>query len=312
MPTVITLALNPSIDVSSETERVRPTEKLRTTNERMDPGGGGINVARVLQRFGIDVEARFVAGGTTGRVLDELLQRQSVPRRAAWIADDTRMSLTVHERSSGQEYRFVPEGPTVTPDEHAAIETICDGECDYFIASGSLPAGVPDDIYATLLDKLDGSGARFILDTSGAELAKALGRGGIFLVKPSRRELEQMLGRELSGHGAIIAAAREIVAAGQALHVTVTLGQDGALLVSTDGAFFLPAIPVETHSAVGAGDSFLAGMTYGLASGALLLEAFRIAAAAGAATALTPGTDLCHPAEVLRLLDQVPAPQPVP
>src|SRR4051794_29927834 len=107
---VRTVTLNPSIDVSSDTGRVEPTVKLRTTNERMDPGGGGINVARVLQRFGISAEALFLAGGATGAVLDDLLGRQGLARRAVPIADDTRTSLTVHETSTGCEYRFVPEG----------------------------------------------------------------------------------------------------------------------------------------------------------------------------------------------------------
>jgi 6-phosphofructokinase 2 len=276
----------------------------------MDPGGGGINVARVLHRFGVAVEATYLAGGATGRVLDDLIEKQGLARRPVWIADDTRMSHTVHERSTGCEYRFTPEGPRVAADELGeVIAGIEMGPCEYYVASGSLPRGMPEDVYADILRKVRERGGRFILDTSGAALKAAVECGGIELIKPSRGELEHLTGRKLDGHEAIASAAREIVDAGGAVHVAVSLGREGALLVGAEGAHFLPAVPVDSRSAVGAGDAFVAGMTYGLVSGSGILEAFRIATAAGAATALTPGTDLCHPADVRRLLEQVPAPR---
>jgi 6-phosphofructokinase 2 len=309
---VHTLTLNPSIDLSSDTDTVRPTHKVRTTNERMDPGGGGINVARVLHRFGIAVEAAYLCGGVTGRVLDDLLERQGLARKPIAIGDDTRMSHTVHECSTGCEYRFTPEGPRVAPEELDAVLAALEIQpCEYLVASGSVPRGIPEDVYATVLDRVRESRGRMILDTSGTPLKRAVEGGGLAFIKPSRGELEQLVGRELRSHQEIAAAAREIVDAGQSDHVAVSLGREGAILAGSDGAHFLPAVPVESRSAVGAGDAFVAGITYGLVTGASMLEAFRIATAAGAATALTPGTDLCHPADVRRLLEQVPQPQPV-
>ena len=295
--TVRTLTLNPSIDVSSEAERVEPERKVRTCCERIDPGGGGINVARVLQRFGVAVEALFLAGGATGRAFDELLGRAGLERRAVAIADDTRTSLTIHEHSTGQEYRFVPEGPTVTADElQLCRDAIAAARCDYFVASGSLPPGVPDDFYASVGNTVRDQGARFILDTSGAELRMALAAGGIFLIKASGEEIEP-------------AAASDIVRAGQAELVAVTLGREGALLVDSSGTMFLPTAATDAVSTVGAGDSFLGGMTYGLATGLDPAAAFRIAVASGAAATLSPGTDLCYPDDVRRLLEQVPEPE---
>jgi 6-phosphofructokinase 2 len=295
---VRTLTLNPSIDVSSDAERIAPTRKVRTCNERIDPGGGGINVARVLHRMGMKVEAVFLAGGATGGAFDGLVERQGLARRALAIADDTRTSLTIHETSTGKEYRFVPEGPTITSDElaqcHAAV---AEAQCDYFVASGSLPPGVPAGFYADVGAQVRAQGARFILDTSGAELEAALAAGGIYLVKASGEELDP-------------AAASEIVRRGQAELVAVTLGPKGALLASAQCTFFLPALATEPKSTVGAGDSFLAGMTYGLASGLEPLGALRIAVAAGAAATLSPGTDLAYREDVERLLEQVPQPQP--
>jgi 6-phosphofructokinase 2 len=294
---VRTLTLNPSIDVSSEAEKVEPERKVRTCCERIDPGGGGINVARVLHRFGVSVEAVSLAGGATGDAFGELLGRAGLVHRRVPIADDTRTSLTVRERSTGKEYRFVPEGPTVSADEvRACREAIIATPSDYFVASGSLPPGVPDDFYAAVGEAARAGGARFILDTSGAELRAALSAGGIFLLKASKEELDRD-------------AASRIVAAGQAERVALTLGRDGAMLVNADGAYFLPALETEPVSTVGAGDSFLAGMTYGLATGLEPLEALRIAVASGAAATLSPGTDLAYPDAVRRLLEEVSLPE---
>lgn len=294
---VRTLTLNPSIDVSSEADKVEPERKIRTCCERIDPGGGGINVARVLQRLGTEVEAIYLAGGATGRAFEQLLSKENLIGRPVWIEDDTRTSLTIHEHSGGREYRFVPEGPTVSADElRACLDAIAGAGSEVFVASGSVPPGVPDNIYATVCAATRKAGARFILDTSGDELRGALAAGGIYLVKASKEELDRQ-------------AAERIVAAGQAELVALTLGGDGALLVSTDGTWSLPALQVEPVSTVGAGDSFLAGMTYGLAEGLEPLEAFRMAVAAGTAATLSPGTDLAYPNDVRRLLPSVGAPE---
>lgn len=294
---VRTLTLNPSIDVSSEAEKVEPERKIRTCCERIDPGGGGINVARVLNRFRTGVEAIFLAGGATGQAFEQLLAKEKLNGRAVWIADDTRTSLTIHEHSTGREYRFVPEGPTVEADElRACREAVAAASSDLFVASGSVPPGIPDDIYAAVCAATRNDGARFILDTSGAELRAALTAGGIFMVKASKEELS----RE---------AAEQIVSAGQAEHVAVTLGSEGALLVNGGGTWFLPSVQVDPVSTVGAGDSFLAGMTHGLAERLEPLDAFRMAVAAGTAATLSPGTDLAYPDEVRRLLSDVEAPR---
>lgn len=307
--TVRTVTLNPSIDVSSDTEAVRPTVKLRIRNERLDPGGGGINVARVLHRLGTRVEALFLAGGPTGAVLDALLERQGLARRALPIADDTRTSLTVHERATGCEYRFVPEGPDVTEAElDACLAAAAADDCDFLVASGSLPPGVPDDIYVRIARRAPAN-AKFILDTSGPELMAALAAGGVFLVKPSKGELEQLAGRSLASRAALAECAGAIVSGGQAAQVAITLGRDGALLVNAEGAFALPAVAVATRSTVGAGDSFLAGMTHGFATGLGALDSFRFGAACGAASALSPGTGLAHPDDARRLLAQIGEPE---
>jgi 6-phosphofructokinase 2 len=308
---VRTVTLNPSIDVSSDVERIEPTVKLRTTTERMDPGGGGINVARVLHRFGTRVEALFLAGGATGTVLGALLERQGLRACALPIADDTRTSLTVHETSTGREFRFVPEGPQVSNAElEAALDAVSTGSCDFIVASGSLPPGAPDDLYARMASRIS-RGTKFVLDTSGAELKAALAVGGLFLVKPSKGELEQFVGRKLGGRQEIAASAGAIVDQGGAERIVVTCGRDGAIMVDADGAWFLPAVPVQTRSTVGAGDSFLAGMIHGFVTGQSPGDSFRLGAACGASSALSPGTGLARPDDALALLKKIGVPQPI-
>ena len=297
--TVRTLTLNPSIDVSSEAEKVEPEKKIRTCCERIDPGGGGINVARVLQRFGMDVEALFLAGGATGAAFDQLVAAERLARHWVRIGEDTRTSLTIHERGTGREFRFVPEGPTIKESELAACqEAVAASECDWFVASGSVPPGVPADFYGDVGRAARERGARFILDTSGDELEAALPAGGIHLLKASKEEFSR-------------ARAIEAVEQGRAEHVALTLGRDGAMLVAREGSWFLPSFKVETVSTVGAGDSFLAGMTYGLGKGMPVTEAFRVAVAAGAAATLEPGTDVAYPEKTLALLERVPQPEPL-
>jgi 6-phosphofructokinase 2 len=311
-PLVTTVTLNPTVDMSSEAEQVRPTHKIRTTNERLAPGGGGINVARVLQRLEVPVEALYLAGGASGAVLDDLLTRIGLPRRKIAIEGETRLSHTVFERCSGLEFRFVPEGPCASDEELEALANqLIDCPGPWVVLSGSLPRCAPDDLYARLVDCLRGRGCRIALDSSGSELSLAVEGGDLELIKPSRSELEHLAGGALPTQADMARAARSIVMSGKVRMVAVTLGQDGALLVTPEGAWSLPAVPVETRSAVGAGDSFLAAMIAALAQGERPTDAFRHGTAAGAATASTPGTDLCRREEIAARLPAVGEPKPL-
>lgn len=312
MKTIATFTINPAIDVGYEVDRVFHTHKMRTRGEHYDPGGGGINVSRVIARLGGNVRTCYASGGAGGVALDSLLDSHQLKPVRIPISGDTRISAAVYDRESGKEYRVVPAGPLMAEEEWRACLSIVDQiECDFLVASGSLPRGVPDDFYRQMQLTAQRRGISFILDTSGPALKEALTHGGIFLVKPSQGELQQLAGRPLSGVEDITRAAAEIVALGQARYVAVTCGHEGALLAYADGICRLPAVPVEARSAVGAGDSFLAAMAYSLARGADVTEAFRYGVAAGAAAVLTPGTDLCHRSDVERLLQMVPLVEPI-
>jgi hypothetical protein len=193
-------------------------------------------VARVLQELGGDVIAIVATGGATGRVFEEMLDEARVRRRSVPVTGQTRVSLNVQDLKRGLEYRFVPQGPTLTFAEFEACLAAVDMEPgEWLIASGSLPHGVPDDAYAKVARIAARKGQRFVVDTSGAALAVALAQGGCELVKPSLGELEHLVGRELKDPAEQNKEAMALVRRGAARMVAVTLGADGALLATEVG-----------------------------------------------------------------------------
>jgi 6-phosphofructokinase 2 len=197
MKPIVTLTMNPAIDSSCQADEVRPVHKIRTFGERYEPGGGGINVARVIRELGGEALAVYLAGGLTGQAFGQMVDGIRLQHRAVPISGNTRVAHTVYERSSGQEFRFVPQGPEIREAEgEACLRELATLDYDYLVASGSLPRGVPDDFYAEVARVAAGKGARVVLDTSGAALRRALD-SGVYLVKPNLGELETALGRAL-------------------------------------------------------------------------------------------------------------------
>lgn len=303
--TIVTVTLNPTIDGSAEAEAIRPFRKIRTSNERYGPGGGGLNVARTILALGGLATAVYLAGGTTGAVLEDLLHAAAVPAKRIAIVGPTRIAHMVFERSTGAEYRFVPEGPTISEHEWTACKNVLRKlPWDVLVASGSLPPGAPVDSYAQLAGLARERGARLVLDTSGPALRAGL-EGGVYLVKPSRGELEFCVGRKLEDEAAQFDAAEELVQSGKAEIVALSLGGDGALLVTREQRLKVKPPPAETRSAVGAGDSFVAAMTLALSQGASTGAAFARGVAAGTAAVLEPGHEAVNPKDVERLFKLV-------
>lgn len=301
---IVTLTMNPALDVSSSVARVVAEHKLRCGPPRFDPGGGGVNVSRAVRNLGGASRAIYPLGGPTGEAYREFAQDAGVVGTVVAIADDTRQSLTLDETSTGAQYRFVMPGPTLHEEEwRACLDAVADHlpRGGYLVASGSLPPGAPEDLYARLARIVVGEDVRFVVDSSGRPLAQALAEG-VFLIKPSRDELAELAGieRELLPDEQRDVA-RRIIDEGRAQVVALTLGAAGALLVHADAALRFPAPDVEVASAVGAGDAFLAGLVLRLAEGQPIADAFRTAVAAGCATAMMPGTALCRAEDVARL-----------
>jgi 6-phosphofructokinase 2 len=292
-PEITTFTPNPTVDIAAEAERVQPTRKTRTFGERQDPGGGGVNVARVLVEFGATPRAVLLAGGVTGRFLEELLAEAGIAHRIVRIAGRTRISLTVYDRASGEEYRFVPEGPEVTAAEvEQTLAALAAEPARWLVLSGSLPRGFPPEALARASREAAAAGRNVVLDTSGDALRAALGPH-ILLAKPSLSEFEGLMGAKLRTPRALAEAALRCVRENGPRLLVVSLGPDGALLATPAGTLRMKPPPVEVLGAVGAGDTFVAAMTLSLALDEPPEEAFAWGMAAGAAAVSQPGT--AHP-----------------
>ena len=307
MADIVTFTMNPSIDVSLSVERVAAFHKLRCAAERRDPGGGGINVARVMKRFGADVTAMYPIGGALGQLLRRLVDQEGIPGLTTPISGETREDFTVHERATDLQYRLVLPGPQLTEQEWraclAAFSSL-DQRARFVVGSGSLPPGVPDDFYGRVAQAVKRTGGKIVIDTSGPPLRAAL-QTGVYLIKPSLNEFRILMGKLLETQTDWIKACRWLVNNGYAEIVALTLGEQGALLVTRDQVLRAQALPVTPVSVVGAGDSFLGAMIWSLASGHTVETAFRYGVAAGSAALLMHGTELCRREDTERLVNDV-------
>jgi len=307
MAEIVTLTINPSIDVATSVERVAPFHKLRCGAERRDPGGGGINVARVMKRLGADVIAMYPTGGAIGQLLRRLVDLEGVPGLTIPTSGETREDFTVVDETTGKPYRFVLPGPLVSESEwRACLDafTTLDERVRFVVVSGSLPPGVPQDFYSRIAKIAKQADKKAIIDTSGPPLKAAL-QAGVYLIKPSLREFKLLMGLSLESQADWIKACRSLIDSGQVEIVTLTLGEQGALLVTRDQVLRARALPIKLVSVVGAGDSFLGAMVWSLACGHAIETAFRYGVAAGSAALLMPGTELCWREDVERLVNDV-------
>jgi len=301
---IITLTLNPALDLSTSTATILPSEKLRCAAPRHDPGGGGINVARAIHALGGQALAVFPAGGPTGALLETLLAAEGVSSKVIPIAGLTRENLAVDEVSTGRQFRFVMPGPCLSEAERVScLDTLerMRPKPDYVVVSGSLPPDCPADFYGQIAQWATRHDLKLILDTSGPAL-NIVRQAGVFLLKPSWLELEQLVGRKLSDIAAIATAAAELVARRYAQIVVASVGPDGAVVASPAGTEHFAAPQIEVKSTVGAGDSMVAGIVFGLSQGRSLAQAARLGIAAGAAALMRPGTELCRREDVVRFL----------
>ncbi len=314
MTEIVTLTINPAIDIFVNVARVEPTRKLRCSPPKRDPGGGGINVARVAHRLGGDVTAIYPIGGQIGKLLQRLLEREDVASLVTPSHVETRENFTAYEESTGKQYRFVLPG---SPLHRAEWEAVLDRLASlaerpiFVVASGSVPPGAPDSFFARVARHAKALGAKTVIDTSGIALAAAL-EEGVTIIKPNLVELTELVAAPLDRDEDRIAACRKLAAEGRAEIVALTLGEHGALLVTAERAWQALPLDIEAVSTVGAGDSFLGGLVAALADGKPLDEAFRVAVAAASAAVLMPGTGLCQPEDVKRLLPQVKIKEIVP
>ncbi len=308
---ILTLTPNPALDVWTTTREFRKGPKLRCKRPRLDPGGGGINVSRVVHRLNGETRALFAAGGRTGEDLAEALDREGVQAERVPISGATREVFNVCEEETGGVMRFVTPGPTLEPDEADALLELlrsCVVEGGHVVGSGSLPEGAGPDFWARAAGICRESGAFFLLDShDGVERAL---KEGVFVFRETGDAVSELAGESVSWPAGAARWAAERIERGEAKAVIVTEGAEGALLVTADHRVVQgPPSGVTEKSAIGAGDSFMAGLSLALSEGKGWTEALRNAVATAAATLLTPGTELCRKQDVERLIEQCPAPK---
>ena len=308
MLTVVTITMNPSVDYSLTIERMVPEEKLRAHVEAIEPGGGGVQVARAMRVLDGNVEAIVTLGGNTGETLHRLLQKEDVPVHPIKVAADTRPSLTMFVKDQGVNFRIVGEAGSLAEEEWRLVLDRLnefDSVPPYVVLSGSFPPGVPPSLVGEIADLCHEHRSRLVFDGSGEALRIAVAHK-VDLIKPSKEELADLVGED--GYDPDFdyrGAARQIVDSGVP-RLVVSLGGSGTYVLSAAGdEARLKPPKVQVASTVAAGDSTVAGLVAGLTRGLPLIDAVRLGTACGTGTCLHRGSQLFTTEDVTRILPQI-------
>lgn len=294
-----TLTLNPAVDKAVTIERFAVDRVNRISTVRLDAGGKGLNVARVLHALGAPTRAVAPVAGGAGRFLIQRLSQECIPTDLLDVPGETRTNLKVVDPVLGTHTDINEPGPSLSDADLAELGSrLVDdlGPGDWVVFSGSVPAGVPRDVYGTWLARARSKGAKAVLDADGELFARGLGAGPD-LIKPNRAELEAWSHRSLNTDDELFDVVSALRDAG-ARTVAVSLGGEGAWLFHDDGAWFAPGLKVEAKSTVGAGDALVAGLTWGLAQGLAPADVLARAVAVATASVVRPGTGVGSSADI--------------
>lgn len=299
---IVSFTPNPAVDKTLVVRGLRHGAQNRADESHIDPGGKGVNVSRMVHRLGHPTVALAVVGGHMGRLLAAALGEEGVPAHFVVTGGETRLNVVLVDPDASSSTRVWDRGPVADPGvtgEFLALARRWTAGASVFVAGGTLLPGMPDDLHATALAEASRAGARTILDADGDALRRGLA-GRPYLIKPNAREAGALLGREVTGEAEAIAAARELLDLGPEA-VVLSMGASGCILVERRRVVRAvpPAVPY--RSAVGSGDSLVAGLAVAMARGDDLVVGLRLGSAAGAATATTVGTHLGERADVERL-----------
>ena len=295
MAEIITITFNPCIDKSTTVSALLPEKKLKCTNPKFEPGGGGINVSKAIKSLGGDSIALFPAGGYSGKFLQKLLNELKIHFITVEITSHTRENLIVFENSTSEQYRFGMPGPQLLEHEFQKCLTELKklSGVKYIVVSGSLPAGIPKNVFKEIAQIAHNLNAKLIVDTSGEALKQAL-QEEVYLIKPNLNELSKLAGYREIKPGEEEKICKEIIAQGNCKVIVVSLGAEGAILITEKKS--IRCVPPKVHkkSTVGAGDSMVAGIVLSLQNGKTLEEAIQFGIACGTAATMNAGTELCH------------------
>ncbi|MGP4066762.1 1-phosphofructokinase [Oceanobacillus sp. M65] len=297
---IYTCTMTPSIDYTTYLPSFQSGELNRTNEVYYYPGGKGINVSRVLQRLGIDTTATGFAGGFTGDYVMDFLKQEGVQTDFIQTEDITRINVKI---KADTESELNGPGPNITEGQFAQltakIQTLSTN--DWFVLAGSLPSSIKMEDYRRILATCRENNVPFVLDTSGPAL-KALIQEKPFLIKPNEHELGELFNVTIRSKQDAIIYAKKLVETG-IQHVIVSLGSEGAILVSEKQVLAATAPKGQAVNTVGAGDSLVSGFLASYVMNHDTSAAFQYGVATGSATAFT--TDLCEKKDVIRLVDEV-------
>ncbi len=299
---VLTITMNPSVDIGTEATEVITDQKTRCSNPVFDPGGGGINVARVLTRLGVHCDALFICGGYTGNLLKQMMAKEEIKSIPIESLDVTRQNIAIIDNSIGEQYRFVLPG--IVSNEQTwhqvlnHIENTID-QYEFVVGSGSLPHGVPSNFYSRVSLIAQKAGKKFILDTSGTSLFEGI-RNGAAYIKPNKEEFAELM--KIFNTRNDVELFRKLFDIG-INHIIYTLGKEKTYLITPESteSFIPPTIKV--RSTIGAGDSFIGGLVAGLIKGYSKAQAVGYGISAAASTLQSEGTDLCDYDEVQEIFN---------
>lgn len=295
MNKIISITFSPCIDKSTSVNELIPEKKLHCALPKLEPGGGGVNVARAIKKLGGEVSAVYPSGGYTGKFLSHLVDKEGLISIVINTKNETRENFTVFEEVTQKQFRLGMPSLELFQDEWEEIlsKVSANDDVEFIVASGSLPPGVPMDIFAQLAKIAKTKNAKFIVDTSGKPLKHAT-EEGVFLIKPNLDELAFLSGKKELQEHEIKNIAKEMIASGKCENIVVSMGAKGALLFTSNTAFSFVPPKVTVKSTVGAGDSMVGGIIYSISTGKSMPDAVQYGVACGTSATMHSGTELCN------------------
>lgn len=307
MASILTITFNPCIDKSTTVDAIAPEKKLKCSAPTFEPGGGGINVARAIRQLGGRSTAIYPAGGYSGIFLQALLEKEGIESRVVKTERHTRENLIVLDLSINQQYRFGMPGQELTQAEwQQCLNLVMETDANFIVASGSLPPGVPQDIFARIAQIANIKNSKLIVDTTGEALDLVLNEG-VYMIKPNLGELCKLVGKVELGVSEIASVGLELIHKKRCTAIIVSLGAAGAMMISEKEVYKVSAPIVKRKSTVGAGDSMVAGIVFSLSNNKSLRESLYYGVACGTAATLNPGTQLCKVEDVNKLFREIVA-----
>ena len=303
---IVTVTLNPCIDRTLRVKKFVPGRTNRVSFSRCDVGGKGINVSIVLKNLGEDTRCLGFNFKQSGKLLSDALRSKEIDFDLAETEGTLRTNIKLFDEETGEMSELNERGPHVGPDAMGVFESMLERSlpnASLLILDGSVPPGVPATYYRTLTERAAWHGVRTVLDTGGELLLEGI-RAHPCLIKPNREELEAAAGERIASKRDAVRAARRMIGLGAGM-VCVSLGRDGALLVTEDEAYFSAGVDISVRGVQGAGDSLVAGMSYAMVRSLPLPEILRYGVAAAHGSLLLDGTQMCTRRDFIRMLPRI-------